>query len=570
MEKNLHKFILTPYYYRFKVFLLLFSFSLFLNISQLYSQTGTVGIGISTPYENAILDISSSEKGLLIPRLDQDEILVLTTKINQLADGLMVYNKTTLKFNYWNGTTWVAIENGLRGSLWFSGNANNPTDATASLPGTVFNEGDLYLNITNGKVFKRENAGSWVEITSLIGPQGPSGAIWYTGATAPVANSPIGVKENDLYLNTLTGEVFRLQEDLNWSSSIANLTTGIIGPQGIQGPVGPIGPQGTQGNPGPQGLQGDPGPIGPVGPEGPQGLQGNAGPQGLQGDPGPIGPVGPEGPQGLQGNAGPQGLQGDPGPIGPVGPAGPQGLQGNVGPQGLQGDPGIVGPVGPIGPKGDDGNPGSKWHEGVGVPQATIIANVDDFYLDRLSGNVYKRGATAWSSAIGNLKGPSGATATWLLEGNIGTNPAVSGTAGAFLGTKDFNDLVVGTNDTEVFRVDALGNVGIGQNLPLAKFHLAGDFILGNNGTKLNGITKQNFTGIDLPSINSNESYKQIFNISGVNIGATVYVSPSSELLDGLIISYARVIAVGQVKIYNASISAKDQVATNFSVLVVE
>jgi hypothetical protein len=95
-----------------------------------------------------------------------------------------------------------------------------------------------------------------------------------------------------------------------------DITSGIIGPQGLQGPKGDKGDQGPQGLKGPKGDKGE---QGPKGDKGEQGLPGIQGPQGLNGY---------QGPQGPQGQKGEQGIPGLTVNNGETGPTGPQGIQG--------------------------------------------------------------------------------------------------------------------------------------------------------------------------------------------------------------------------------------------------
>lgn len=60
-----------------------------------YAQTGAVGIGTITPAASAALDITATNRGLLLPRLSTTEI----ASIASAQEGLLVYNKTT--FNFW-------------------------------------------------------------------------------------------------------------------------------------------------------------------------------------------------------------------------------------------------------------------------------------------------------------------------------------------------------------------------------------------------------------------------------------------------------------------------------------
>ena len=66
-----------------------------------------VGINTNTPQPNAILDLSKSTKGLLIPRLTQSARLA----INNPAEGLMVYDTTTNRLYVYQNTAWRYINN---------------------------------------------------------------------------------------------------------------------------------------------------------------------------------------------------------------------------------------------------------------------------------------------------------------------------------------------------------------------------------------------------------------------------------------------------------------------------
>ncbi|MBH8569255.1 tail fiber domain-containing protein [Microvirga sp. STS02] len=73
------------------------------------AQTGGVGIGTATPHASALLDVTSTTKGLLPPRLSQSQ----RDAIAAPAAGLTIYNTDTGKLNTWNGFYWVEAVQGL-------------------------------------------------------------------------------------------------------------------------------------------------------------------------------------------------------------------------------------------------------------------------------------------------------------------------------------------------------------------------------------------------------------------------------------------------------------------------
>lgn len=62
-----------------------------------------VGIGTTSPNSSSILDISSTSKGLLIPRLTQTQI----NGISGLTAGLQVYNTTENALSVYDGNRWI-------------------------------------------------------------------------------------------------------------------------------------------------------------------------------------------------------------------------------------------------------------------------------------------------------------------------------------------------------------------------------------------------------------------------------------------------------------------------------
>jgi len=209
------------------------------------SINAQVGIGILNPDNSAQLDITSLNKGLLVPRLSLIQTTSQSPIVGEVAKSLLVYNiqsrnDVTPGFYYWEGTKWVRI-------------------VLQSDP-LIFNETLTTLNYnasTNELTYKDEKGiSNMLQLVGQTGPQGPPGPVGLTGPVGPQGIQ--GVPGND-------GAV------------------GVQGPTGLTGPMGPAGPQGIQGVPGNNGTVGPQGPIGPAGPQGIQGVPGNDGAVGPQG-----------------------------------------------------------------------------------------------------------------------------------------------------------------------------------------------------------------------------------------------------------------------------------------------
>jgi len=67
-----------------------------------------IGIGTETPDNSAALDISSTNKGILIPRLTNSQ----RNDISSPAEGLFIFNTTTKKINIYDGNSWLEISSG--------------------------------------------------------------------------------------------------------------------------------------------------------------------------------------------------------------------------------------------------------------------------------------------------------------------------------------------------------------------------------------------------------------------------------------------------------------------------
>lgn len=148
-----------------------------------------MGVGTQSPDASAVLDLTSSDKGLLVPRMSAAQ----RTAIAAPATGLLVYDTDGNTFWYFDGTQWVQAI-GPQGPQGPAG-ANGVTGAQ----GPAGPQGIAGSNGPTGPTGVQGTEGA----TGATGPQGPSGT---QGATGP---------------------------------------QGLVGPTGLQGPTGATGPAGS-------------------------------------------------------------------------------------------------------------------------------------------------------------------------------------------------------------------------------------------------------------------------------------------------------------------------------------
>lgn len=165
--------------------------------AQAFSQDN-VGIGTLTPNSSAILELSASDKGFLVPRINLQSTADITT-IASPATSLLVYNTNAtisggngVGFYYWDGVQWVQAigPQGPQGPAGNNGAPGSPgangTDGVGIVSTIDNNNGTFTINYSDGSSFTTIN---------LTGPQGPAGA---QGPAGPVgcANNNFVIKSN--------------------------------------------------------------------------------------------------------------------------------------------------------------------------------------------------------------------------------------------------------------------------------------------------------------------------------------------------------------------------------------
>ena len=118
-----------------KVYLIVFLTFLLNQSSELFSQGISLNTTGTEANPSAILDLTSTTKGLLIPRMTTGE----RTSISPLTSaqkGLLVYDTTENKFYYWDGSAWI-----VQGGQGQAG--NNPGEM-------LYWNGSAWLTVTPG------------------------------------------------------------------------------------------------------------------------------------------------------------------------------------------------------------------------------------------------------------------------------------------------------------------------------------------------------------------------------------------------------------------------------------
>lgn len=96
------------------------------------TANGNTGIGTTTPESSAILDINSSDKGILGPRISLNS-LTMQLGSSPNATGLLIYNTGpafTPGYYFWNGAEWKCFNTS-------SSSGNTPLSENASLIGPL-------------------------------------------------------------------------------------------------------------------------------------------------------------------------------------------------------------------------------------------------------------------------------------------------------------------------------------------------------------------------------------------------------------------------------------------------
>jgi len=123
-----------------------------LSGNDVYNTTGEVGIGTATPHASALLDLTSTTKAFLPPRMTT----VQRNAISPVTAGLVIYNTTINQLETYTGSGWSALfsGNGLHYAQYRANAIQNgfTADVTkVNFPTLVINSGSI--SISSGNTF---------------------------------------------------------------------------------------------------------------------------------------------------------------------------------------------------------------------------------------------------------------------------------------------------------------------------------------------------------------------------------------------------------------------------------
>lgn len=203
-------------------------FALLVTLMTFAQKASNVAINTdgSLPDNSAMLDVKSSNMGILFPRMSETQ----RNKLSSPATGLLIYNSTTNQFNYYAGETWNKIEgteagtasgsDAPGGGVSMSVGINVDADKSAMLdvssttkgvliprtlpqsitsPATgliIFNTATNKINYYNGSQWKVICSIS-TKTSGAISTQIPAGFVVNSGGGAPAPSAVLDIQSTD-------------------------------------------------------------------------------------------------------------------------------------------------------------------------------------------------------------------------------------------------------------------------------------------------------------------------------------------------------------------------------------
>ncbi len=238
-------------------------------------KNGATGVGTSTP--NALLDLASNNKGVMVPRVSLTSADVASPVINPsggaLPESTLVYNTVTAGvgenevtpgFHYWNGTKWVKLEENNGKTKYYT--ALGTTNATSTSSKTLMPQMEITFTpkssvvlvnfsasgynatgqtplffdlLLNGSLLK----GFQTSVEDIVGVT-TNKPIWDINVMYPVNVTPFVTQTlsiNWAGVNTATSNFVQIPLQVSASFSVnAHRVLNVIDPEGGGGIVTPV------------------------------------------------------------------------------------------------------------------------------------------------------------------------------------------------------------------------------------------------------------------------------------------------------------------------------------------
>jgi hypothetical protein len=201
-----------------KIYALMFASAFVVGSTEVFAQKDNVGIGTSKPDQSAVLDISSTNKGLLMPRLSLQQ----RDGIQNPAKGLMIYQTDLLSgFYFYDGEKWQPLTDNAAKSV-------AGVDGDWTLDGNVAT-GTSVLGTTNGQPLRIVVSGAQAGKIDFDFNLRNTFLGYQSGLLVDITPSTGGIRNVGIGYQSMRGNVTSITGDDNVGlgvSTLTRLTTG--------------------------------------------------------------------------------------------------------------------------------------------------------------------------------------------------------------------------------------------------------------------------------------------------------------------------------------------------------
>jgi hypothetical protein len=189
------------------------------------AQTG-IAIGSNTPDASSLLDVTSTDKGILIPRISIPDANA-AAPVASPATGLLVFNTNASisngsgsGFYYWNTTNWTKLANGAGDADWF---VENSTNVPTSINDNIYTNGNVGIGVPLPLMSLHTSGDIQVGGDNIYNDQTGSGQnlniLSVGGVSIVLDNNSNGSEEFSIKSGSaVSTNVFEITEAGNWQS----------------------------------------------------------------------------------------------------------------------------------------------------------------------------------------------------------------------------------------------------------------------------------------------------------------------------------------------------------------